>query len=73
MNSIKYNSQLILDYLQIKNLSKNQFCKLCNISFTALKNFLSGRANVRLDTLCKINLLLKVTFDELLNLKAYKK
>ena len=47
-------TNLIEEYITKNNLSKIEFCKRCNISYSVLKKILKNKKNFRINSLFKI-------------------
>lgn len=63
-----YNTNYIKAYLHEKRLSKNDFCKIAKISLRTLNKILKHNKSVRLKTVLKICILLKVSLNSFLNI-----
>ena len=62
---VNVNLEKIKTYINDKNLSKGEFCKLCDISYHAFYNILN-RKNYSFQTLFKISRVLNTYMLELL-------
>ena len=65
---MKYNSKPILEYIKNNNLSKKQFCKLCDISLNYLQNFLKEKdaTKGRVQSIKRVAMLLKCSLHNLI-------
>ena len=65
---MKYNIELIENYLKEHNLSKSAFCKKCGISLSVLKSIYAGKV-IRTLTAVRVLDELKVDFYCLIQFK----
>lgn len=63
---INFNVGLIYDFLKNENMSKNKFCKLCDISATTLKNILEETGNVKMVSYIKISRVMNVNYQDMI-------
>lgn len=62
------NTQKIIEYIDVNNLTKTDFCKLCKISISTFNRILSGK-DFYLATLFKIAKIMQVNVCNLFNTK----
>lgn len=62
----KFKTEIILNYIYENNLTKTQFCKLCNISYGTLNKVLNNTGEFRLYSLLKIIGVLKIKLNTLM-------
>ena len=60
------NTKLIDNFLKENNLSKTQFCKLCNISLQTLKNVYLSNNKISVKPIVKLALTMKVRLKDLI-------
>lgn len=61
----KINTKLIENYMYDNNLSKKEFCKLCELSQAILRKILRNQKNYRITALFKVAKLLKAHICDL--------
>jgi len=66
---ITFNLNLLNNFMQQNNLSKKQFCKLCNISTYKLNKIFSHKTNIRLTNMLKLRDYTKIPLKELVIIK----
>lgn len=57
------NKTIILDYLQMNDLSKTKFSKICKVSLKTVNKILNGDQNFSLIALFKISRVLNVSMQ----------
>ena len=60
-------TELIENFLQENDLSKRQFCKLCNIHYSTLQKILSNDFNFAITALFKISRVIKIPVHKMFN------
>ncbi len=53
MKRLIYNTKIIDEYLNKNNLTKKEFCKICNVSENVLRSIYKGK-NVKINNFFKI-------------------
>ncbi len=59
---MKYNIELLENYMKTNNLTKTAFCKKCGISLSVLKNIYAGKTIRIINAVCVLDEL-KVSFN----------
>ena len=64
---IKLNIDIILDYIKNNNLTKKEFCKLCDISLGALYKMIRNKDDFdcRFPTIVKVANVLKCSLNDI--------
>ena len=66
--TIRFNYEIIIEYMNKNNLSKTQFCKQCNISIYTLNKMLNGNLNINSLLGLKVCKLLNIKFNDLIKI-----
>ena len=66
--NIRFNYEIIIEYMNKNNLSKTQFCKQCKISIYTLNKMLNGNLNINSLLGLKVYNLLNIKFNDLIKI-----
>ncbi|MBQ7466444.1 MAG: helix-turn-helix transcriptional regulator [Clostridia bacterium] len=67
MSEFKLKIHFIYDYMEKNHLSKRQFCKICNISYSTLYRILN-HGRLKATTLIRLVTILGITANQFLGL-----
>lgn len=59
-------TELITNYIQQNNLTIKEFCKQCKISHNTYRKIMNGETNIRISTMYKILVKIKILCDDIL-------